>query len=100
MHPTPVKSMRAIVISPVSPPLPPDPPPDPPRPPPARWPRDEVRVDARDRLLEHRVHVDVLYHRSADPCSGMMMSTCAPGKGGRPSFNGTSSSHCGTIAMR
>src|SRR5437016_7813103 len=68
--------------------------------PPARRSCDEVRVDARDRLLEHRVHVDVLYHRSADPCSGMMMSTWAPGKGGRPSFKGTSSSHGGTIAMR
>src|SRR3989454_4824670 len=67
---------------------------------PARRSCDEVRVDARDRLLEHRVHVDVLYHRSADPCSGMMMRTWAPGKGGRPSFSGTSSSHFGTIAMR
>src|SRR5216117_395396 len=82
------------------PPPAPDRPLDPLSHPPARRPRDEVRVDARDRLLEHRVHVDVLYHRSADPCSGMMMSTCAPGKGGRPSFRGTSSSHFGTIAMR
>src|SRR6266540_2312260 len=46
------------------------------------------------------MHVDVLYHRLVDPCSGMMMSTWAPGNAGRPSFKGTSSSHLGTIAMR
>src|SRR2546428_9992527 len=62
--------------------------------------RDQVRVEAGDGLLEHRMHVDVLYHGSVDPCSGMMMRTWAPGKGGRPSFSGTSSSHFGTIAMR
>src|SRR5438034_8976490 len=57
-------------------------------------------IDARHRFLEHRVHVDVLYHGFVDPCSGMMMSTWAPGNAGRPSFKGTSSSHLGTIAMR
>src|SRR5207244_40339 len=63
-------------------------------------PRDQVRIDAGNRFLEHRVHVDALYHRFVDPCSGMMMSTWAPGKAGRPSFKGTSSSHFGTIAIR
>src|SRR5688572_31356983 len=66
----------------------------------ARRACDEIRVDARHGLLEHRVHVDVLYHCVVDPCSGMMMSTWAPGNGGKPSFKGTSSSHLGTIAMR
>ena len=63
-------------------------------------PRDQVGIDAGNRFLEHRVHVDALYHRFVDPCSGMMMSTWAPGKAGRPSFKGTSSSHFGTIAIR
>src|SRR3989454_6698771 len=66
----------------------------------ARRTGDQVRIDARHRFLEHRVHVDVLYHGFVDPCSGMMMSTWAPGNAGRPSFKGTSSSHLGTIAMR
>ena len=46
------------------------------------------------------MHIDVLYPGVVDPCSGMMMSTWAPGNAGRPSCNGTSSSHFGTIAMR
>src|SRR5216683_133433 len=66
----------------------------------ARGPRDEVCEHARARFLERRVHVDLLDHRWLDPCSGIMMSTWAPGNAGRPSFKGTSSSHGGTMAMR
>src|SRR2546426_1959634 len=87
MHRTRVKSMRATATSPAAVAF-------------ARRTGDQVRIDARHRFLEHRVHVDVLYHGFVDPCSGMMISTWAPGNAGRPSFKGTSSSHLGTIAMR
>src|SRR5213594_1909790 len=69
-------------------------------------PRDEVGVEPGDRLLQDGLHHDVWNHRFDDPpafsvtCSGMMSRTCDPGNAGNPSFNGTSSSQRGTIAMR
>ena len=67
-----------------------------------RRPGDQVGVKARDGLLQNRVHHDVRNHFFGDPpsCSGMINSTCDPGNAGNPSFNGTSSSQRGTIAIR
>ncbi len=62
--------------------------------------RDQVAVDTRHLALQHLMDVDALYHGVADPCSGMMINTWAPGNGGRPSRIGTSSSHFGKMAMR
>src|SRR3989475_10987822 len=66
---------------------------------PTRRARHEVGVHVRHGLLQHGVYIDVLDHRWADSCSGMMMSTWAPGNGGAPPCKRTSSSHLGTIAV-
>src|SRR5678815_5931520 len=51
----------------------------------ARRPRNQVRVQIADAPLEHRAHVDVTDHASGI-LSGIVICTCAPGKGARFSF--------------
>src|SRR6185503_1509192 len=61
---------------------------------------DEVPVGRGDDLAQQVADVDGLDHRASASWAGMMICTWAPGKNGRCSPNGMSSSHGGTIASR
>ena len=61
---------------------------------------DEVPVGRGDRLAQQVADVDGLDHRASASWAGMMICTWAPGKNGRCSPSGMSSSHGGTIASR
>ena len=61
---------------------------------------DEVAVGRGDGLAQQVADADGLDHRASASCAGMMICTWAPGKNGRCSPSGTSSSHGGTIASR
>src|SRR5205085_9554026 len=59
----------------------------------------EVRIELADALPQHRAHIDVIDHATR---SGIVICTCAPGKYGRFSRSGSSSSQSplGSTAMR
>ena len=63
-------------------------------------PSDEVAVRGRGGLTQEGADPDSLDHRDSVSGAGMVICTWAPGKNGRCSLNGTSSSHTGTIASR
>src|SRR5438046_6999491 len=62
-------------------------------------PRNEVRIELANTFSEYRAHIDVIDQATR---SGIVICTCAPGKYGRFSSSGSSSSQSplGRTAIR